>query len=46
MTRRKNLEAIEKEARLQEAITAVQNKEYTAYTTAAAFNVPSRTLYR
>ena len=45
MTRPKNPEAAEREARLQEAITAVLNNEYTCHTAATVFNVPRRTLY-
>ena len=46
MTRPKNPEAIEQEARIQEAIIAIKNKQHTAHTAAIAFNVPRRTLYR
>ena len=45
MTRAKNPDTADKEARLQEAITAVQNKEHTCHSAAIAFNVPCRTLY-
>jgi len=45
MTRRTNPSAIEKEARIQEAIIAVKSKENTIYAAARAFNVPKRTLY-
>ena len=45
MTRRTNESVIENEARMQEAITAVKSKKYTAYAAALAFNVPKRTLY-
>ena len=45
MTRPKNPAAIEKEARLQEAITAVLKKKHTCNSAANAFNVPRRTLY-
>jgi helix-turn-helix, Psq domain len=45
MTRPKDQAAAEKEARLQEAIAAVKNKQYTCYAAAKAFNVPPRTLY-
>jgi hypothetical protein len=36
----KNPEATDKEARLQEAIATVLNKEHTCHSTAIAFNVP------
>ena len=45
MTRPKNQAAAQKEAQLQEAITAVKNKEYTCHTAAIVFGVPRRTLY-
>ena len=45
MTRPKSPNAIEKEARLQEAITTVLNKEYTCHTASIAFNVPRRIIY-
>ena len=45
MTRPKNHTAIEKEARLQEAITAVKNKKYSVHGAAIAYNVQRRTLY-
>ena len=45
MTRPKNHTAREKEARLQTAITAVKNGQYTCHTAAQEFNVPRRTLY-
>jgi len=45
MTRSTNQLAIDKEARMQEAITAVKSKKYTIYTAARVFNVPKRTLY-
>jgi len=45
MTHPKNQVATEKEARLQEAITAVLNNEYTGHTAAIAFDLPCRTLY-
>jgi hypothetical protein len=45
MTRLKDMHATEKEGRLQEAITAVQNGEHTCHSAAKAFNVPRRTLY-
>ena len=45
MTRSSNQLAIEKEARMQEAITAVKSKKYTVYTAALVFNVPKHTLY-
>jgi helix-turn-helix, Psq domain len=45
MTRPKNPNAAEKEARIREAITAVLNDEYTCHSAAIAFNVPRRTLY-
>jgi hypothetical protein len=41
MTRPKNPNAAEKEARIQEAITAVLNDEYTCHSAAIAFNAPS-----
>ena len=45
MTRPKNQEAIEKEARLQEAMAAVLAKKHTATSAALAFNVSHSTLY-
>src|SRR5271170_8313163 len=45
MTRPKNSNATEKEAQLQEAITAVLNDEHTCHSAAIIFNVPRRTLY-
>lgn len=45
MTRPKDVTTAEKEARMQEAIAAVNNKECTCYTAAKRFNVPPRTLY-
>jgi helix-turn-helix, Psq domain len=45
MTRPKNPEATDKEAQLQEATTAVLNKEHTCHSAAVAFNVPHQTLY-
>jgi len=45
MTRSTNQLAIDKEARMQEAITAVKSKKYTIYTAARVFNVPKRTLH-
>ena len=45
MTRPIDKEAIQKEARLQEAMAAVQAKKYTAPAAARAFNVPRQTLY-
>ena len=45
MTRCKNPEAAEKEAHLQEAITAVLNGDFNGYQAARHFNVPKRTLY-
>src|SRR5271169_6401794 len=45
MTCPKNQEAIEKEARLQEAMAAVLAKKHTAASAALAFNVPCSTLY-
>src|SRR5947207_2393867 len=45
MTRPKDQAAAEKEARLQEAITAVKSKQHTCYSAAKAFNIPPRTLY-
>jgi len=45
MTRPKNPDAIEKEARLQEAISSILRKRHTCHTAALAFNVPRRTLY-
>jgi helix-turn-helix, Psq domain/Tc5 transposase DNA-binding domain len=45
MTRPQNPNAAEKEARLQEAITAVLNGEHTCHSAAIVYNVPHRTLY-
>src|SRR5271168_4352231 len=45
MTRPKDPDAAEKEARLQEAITTVLNHEHTCHSAHLAFNVPRRTLY-
>ena len=45
MTLAKNPLLIEKEARLQEAITAGLNKKHTCHSSALVFNVPRRTLY-
>ena len=45
MTRPKNQEAIEKEARLQEAMAAVLAKKHTAASAAITFNVSRSTLY-
>ena len=45
MTRLTNPESIEKEARLQEAITAVLKGEKTSYKAILDFNVPKQTLY-
>jgi len=45
MTRPKDLAAAEKEAQLQEAISAVKANLYTCHAAAIAFNVPRRTLY-
>ena len=45
MTGRKNPKTAEKEARLQEALTSVLNKEHTCHSAAIAFNVPHNTLY-
>ena len=45
MTCPKNYAAIKKEAQLQDAITAVKNKEYSVHAAAIAFNVQRRTLY-
>ena len=45
MTRPRDIKAAEREAQLQEAIAAVQNKEHTCHSAAIAFNVPRRTLY-
>ena len=45
MTRPKNPAAAEKEARLQEAITAVKDNQFTCHAAALIFNVPRRTLY-
>jgi hypothetical protein len=41
----KNPEATDNEARLQEVIATVLNKEYTCYSAAIAFNVPRQALY-
>lgn len=45
MTRPKNPDAAEKEARLQEAITAVRKGEHTCHSASIAFDVVRRTLY-
>jgi DDE superfamily endonuclease/Tc5 transposase DNA-binding domain len=45
MTRPKNQEAIEKEARLQEAMAAVLAKKHTAASATLAFNISRSTLY-
>ena len=45
MTHPKSHGAAEKEALLQEAITAVKNGQYTCHTAAKEFGVPRRTLY-
>ena len=45
MTRPKNPVDKEKEARLQQAITAVLNKETTPYKAIHDFDVPKQTLY-
>ena len=45
MTHSTNQLAIDKEARMQQAITAVKIKKYTIYTTAHVFNVPKRILH-
>jgi len=45
MTRSTNQLAIDKEAQMQEAITAIKSKKYSIYTTALVFNVPKRTLH-
>ena len=45
MTHPKDPHAVEKEAQLQEAITAVLNGEHTCHSAAIAFNVTRRTLY-
>ena len=45
MTRAKDPLAAKKEARLQEAIAAVQNGEHTCHSGAIAFGVPRSTLY-
>jgi len=45
MTCAKDLLVAEKEARLQEAITAVQNGEHTCHSTAITFEVPRSILY-
>ena len=45
MTRPTNQDAIEKEARLQEAMTVVLAKKHTAASTTHAFNIPHQTLY-
>jgi hypothetical protein len=42
----KNPEACEQEARIQETIIAIKNKQHTTHTAAIAFNVPRCTLYR
>ena len=45
MTCAKDLLVAEKEARLQEAITAVQNGKHTCHSTAITFEVPRSILY-
>ena len=45
MTRLTNPESIEKEARLQEAITVVLKEEKTPYKAILEFNVPKQILY-
>jgi hypothetical protein len=45
MTRAKDPDAPEKEARLQEAIAAVLKGEHTCHSAAIAYDVPRRTLY-
>lgn len=45
MTCRRDPEAAEREAWLQEAITAVLNGQFSCYRTAQHFDVPERTLY-
>ena len=45
MTRPNEQEFIEKEARLQEAVAAVLNKQHIAHSAALAFNVPRQILY-
>ena len=45
MTRPKDQAAAEKEAWLQEAITAVKSKQHTCCSAAKGFNIPPRTLY-
>ena len=45
MTRPKNPDAVEKEARLQEAIIVIQKDEHTCHSTHIAFDVPHHTLY-
>ena len=45
MTHPKNPDTAEKEAWLQEAITAVQKDEHTCHSAHIAFDVPHHTLY-
>ena len=45
MTRPKKQEQAEKEAKLQEAVASVLNKQHTCHSAALAFNVPRQTLY-
>jgi hypothetical protein len=45
MTHSKNQEAIEKEARLQEATAAVLTKKHNTSSAAHVFNIPHQTLY-
>ena len=45
MTRPKNYAAIEYEAQLQEAVTAVRNKQYSCHTASIVFNISHSILY-
>ena len=45
MTHPTNKEQAEKEAKLQEAVASVLNKQHTCHSAALAFNVPHQTLY-
>ena len=45
MTRRKNPESDEKEARIQLALTAMKNKKYKLRKVVHEFNIPRQTLY-
>ena len=45
MTRPNDPLRIDKEARIQEALAAIQWKQYTCYSAGPAFGIPRRTLY-